>query len=322
MHRSLFWLLDQYSDRGDSVASVQATALEHARLADELGFRSLWLAEHHFSTLGTAPNPAVLLGAIAQCTENLRIGPAVSVLPLRNPIHVAEDYALVDVLSGGRLNMGVGTGSQPLEFEGLGVDFEDRRQLFDENLAVLQKRWSAATSGEGGPSAINVAPAQSPTPPIYVATLHEEGARAAGLCGNSMLTLVPPTTPDLGVIADRVKAHARGLEEAGHPEDAAEVVVVVFAHVADSMEEAEEVAAPALGRFLGTMLGVDPPDVRELYAQMVERGTGLFGAAEHIARQVEKYAGIGVDHIAFNSKFGGITAGAAERSLRSLAPGS
>ncbi len=90
----------------------------------------------------------------------------------------------------------------------------------------------------------------------------------------------------------------------------------------DSMEEAEEVAAPALGRFLGTMLGVDPPDVMELYAQMVERGTGLFGTAEHIARLVERYAGIGVDHIAFNSKFGGITAGAAERSLRSLAPGS
>lgn len=320
MQRSLFWLLDQYPDKGDSIASVQATALEHACLADRLGFSSLWIAEHHFSTLGTAPNPAVLLAAIAQRTEKLRIGPAVSVLPLRNPIHVAEDYALVDILSGGRLNMGVGTGSQPLEFAGLGVDFKTRRQLFDENLAVLQERWSAAASGETGPNAINVAPAQSPAPPIYVATLQEEGAHAVGLNGNSMLTLVIPGEADLGDVASRVEAHARALKEAGHPEGAAESVVVVLAHVADSAEEAKNVAAPALGKFVERMLNTPLPDPEGLYEYMLKRDLGLFGTVDHVAKQIERYAEIGVGHIAFISRFGGMAVDAAEQSLRRLAP--
>jgi len=153
MLRSLFWLLDHHPDTGESLAELHATALEQASLADRLGFTSLWLAEHHFHALGTAANPAVVLSALAQRTQRLRLGPAVSVLPLRNPIQVAEDYALVDLLSGGRLNMGVGTGSQPLEFAGFGADFEGRGKLFDENLAVLRSRWSAAASGQRGAAA-------------------------------------------------------------------------------------------------------------------------------------------------------------------------
>jgi alkanesulfonate monooxygenase SsuD/methylene tetrahydromethanopterin reductase-like flavin-dependent oxidoreductase (luciferase family) len=156
--RSLFWLLDHYPETGESLSSVHTTALAHARLADRLGFTGLWLAEHHFKKLGTAPNPAVVLAAVAQCTENLRLGPAVSVLPLRDPILVAEDYALVDVLSGGRLDMGVGSGSQPLEFEGMERDFETRRESFDAHLATLRECWGVMASGEPGPTALNVAP--------------------------------------------------------------------------------------------------------------------------------------------------------------------
>ena len=321
MHRSLFWLLDHYPEMGESLASVQATALEHAVVADGLGFSSLWLAEHHFLTLGTAPNPAVLLAAIAQCTENLRLGPAVAVLPLRNPIHVAEDYALVDVLSGGRLNMGVGTGSQPLEFAGFGLDFEDRRELFDQHLAALCKRWRAAASGERGPAALNVAPVQTPVPPIYVATMQEEGAHAVGLDGNSMLTLASPLTLELTEVESRLKAHARGLAEGGYPEGSAEAVVAVFAHVAGSDDGAKDTAAPAMARFIQAMVGAAPPDPEDLYQRMRERDTGLFGTAEYVAKQLERYAEIGVEHIAFVSRFGGMDAAAAERSLRQLAPG-
>ena len=81
-----------------------------------------------------------------------------------------------------------------MEFEGFGVEFEARRKIFDENLALLKKRWRGATAGPGCADAINVAPVQDPMPPIYVATMHQEGAHAVGLTGDSMLTLVPPAT--------------------------------------------------------------------------------------------------------------------------------
>ena len=320
MQRSLFWLLDQYPETGESLPSLLATALGHARLADQLGFSALWIAEHHFHTLGTAANPAVVLAAMSQRTERLRLGPAVSVLPLRDPIQVAEDYALVDVLSSGRLNMGVGSGSRPNEFAGFGAEFECRRRVFDRNLDVLRQRWAAATAGERGPAALNVAPIQSPAPRIYVATNREDSAREIGRTGNSMLTLVSPQVSDLAEIKARIEAHRRGLKEAGHPDDSAEVVVVAFAHVGISEKEAKNVVAPALGRLIKFLAGVVPPEPTDLYDQMVERGTGLFGTHSQVEQQIDRYARLGVTHMAFVSRFGGIAPELAQRNLRALAP--
>lgn len=321
MRRSVFWLLDHYPDTGESLASLYATALAQARLADRLGYTGLWLAEHHFQKLGTAPNPAVLLSAIAQCTENLRLGPAVAVLPLRDPVLVAEDYALVDALSGGRLDMGVGTGSRALEFEGLAHPFERRQEVFDAHLAALLTRWRAAAEGQTGPQALNVAPVQRPVPPVYVAAMHEESARTVGLQGHSLLTLVSPMTGELDEVAARVAAHAEGLAKGGHEEGSAGTVVVVFAHTAATDDAAREVAAPALGRFIEALVGVAPDDPGDLYDRMRERSTGVFGSPEHTAKQVERHAELGVDHLAFITRFGGMDAGAAEWSLRRLAPG-
>jgi alkanesulfonate monooxygenase SsuD/methylene tetrahydromethanopterin reductase-like flavin-dependent oxidoreductase (luciferase family) len=317
----VFWLLDHHPETGESLASVHATALDHARLADELGFRGLWLAEHHFRTLGTAPNPAVLLAAVAQRTEKIRLGPAVAVLPLRDPVLVAEDYALVDGLSKGRLDMGVGTGSNPLEFEGLGRDFERRHQAFDRHLRVLCERWSAAAAGELGPKSLNVAPVQSPRPPIYVAAMHAESAHGVGLGGHGLLTLASPLTLDLGEIASRLEAHARGLAEGGHSAGSADAVVAVFAHVGPSDEEARAVGAPAMARVIRAMVGAAPDDPLDLYERMRERDIGLFGGCEHVARQIERYAEAGVGHIAFISRFGAMGTAASEQSLRLLAPG-
>lgn len=321
MRRSIFWLLDHYPETGESVASLHATALAHARLADQLGFDTLWLAEHHLSSLGTAPNPAVVLAAIAQATSRIRVGPAVAVLPLRNPIQVAEDYALVDSLSGGRLRMGVGTGSRPLEFAGMGVDFDNRREAFDAALAELCERWRAAAAGERGASSLNVPPVQTPQPRIYVATRTDEGAYAAGLAGHCLLTLVAPlVVQDLGAIQARLAAHARGLADGGHANSGAEMVVVVFAHVAPSAVEAHALAIPALGRLLQTLTGAAPTQVEESYHQMRERGLGRFGTRAQVNEQIQRYAAIGVEHLALVTRFGGLDAAAAEFSLRALAP--
>lgn len=320
MKRSLFWLLDQYPETGESVASVHEAALAHAVEADRLGFESLWLAEHHFRTLGTAPNPAVLLGAIARLTRRIRLGPAIAVLPLRDPIQVAEDYALVDVLSRGRLNMGVGSGSQRTEYAPFGIDFEARREVFAENLATIRERWQAAGIGEIGPASLNVAPIQSPVPPIYVATLSIESAYQIGLAGDSMLTLVPPPSDGLDDVAARVHAHARGLRESGRAEQTAESVVMIFAHVAETEAEVRSTVTPALVRLLRAMGGVELPDAEAFYRQMRGNDAGLFGTPSEVARQLQRLADLGIDHVAFISRFGGMSGEAAMQSLRRLAP--
>jgi alkanesulfonate monooxygenase SsuD/methylene tetrahydromethanopterin reductase-like flavin-dependent oxidoreductase (luciferase family) len=249
-----------------------------------------------------------LLSALAQCTERIRLGPAVAVLPLRNATQVAEDYALVDLVSSGRLNMGVGAGSRPLECEGFGVEFEARHELFDTRFEELQRRWSSGT--------LNVAPVQSP-PPMYVAALNADRAREIGRAGHSMLTLVSPATANLAEVGERLEAHAEGLSRNTHE---AEAVVVVFAHAADSAARAREIAAPAMARVVGALVGTAPPDGGLLYGAMQERGTGLFGCVEDVGRGLDQYRKIGARHLCFFTHFGGMPADAANRSLELLAP--
>src|ERR671937_313834 len=101
--------------------------------ADELGYASVWLTEHHFDVYGgTIPNPAVFGTAIARATRNIRIGTAVTVLPLHNPLLVAEDFAMLDVLSNGRLDFGVGRGSVQAEFRELAISPEDSAGVLAE----------------------------------------------------------------------------------------------------------------------------------------------------------------------------------------------
>src|SRR4051794_40018625 len=130
----IFSVQDYHPDLGIGQAAYLEQVLARMRHAESLGFDSFWLAEHHFNNYGLDPNPAVVLGAAARVTTRLRLGTAISVLPFRNPLHVAEDYALVDLLSGGRLNFGAGSGYLKHEFEGHGVPQEEKAERFDEAL--------------------------------------------------------------------------------------------------------------------------------------------------------------------------------------------
>lgn len=313
MRRSLFWLLDRYEETGESVGEVHAFALEQAALADRLGFESIWLAEHHFESLGTVPHPAVLLAAMATVTERIRLGPATAVLPLRNPIQVAEDYAMVDVVSGGRLNMGVGSGSRPGEFAGFGVDFEGRRGRFDEALTALRARWR----GEG---ALNVRPRQRPTPPIHVAAMSEASAYRIGRAGDRLLTLASPGDHDLDAVAERVRAHARGARDGGSAASEPGAVVMMFAHVAGTDAELREATLPAWARLLTSMSGEATREARRSFERMRDSGLALFTTQALLTSRLQRLEAAGLRHVAFVTRFGGMPEAAARRALHRLAP--
>ena len=309
MKRSVFLLLDRYGPRDDSHREALEFALDHARLADELGFHSLWVTEHHFNSLG-APHPAVLLAALAARTERLRIGPAVSVLPYREPIYIAEDYAVVDVVSGGRLNMGVGCGSQLGEFEGLGIPFDDRWSTFERSLSRLRELWND--------SELNVAPVQTP-PPIYVATTNPDKAHAVGRSGDSVITLLGPGTSDLDGLSRLLDSHRRGLEAGGRPSESAEVVVTQFAVVAEDDEFARREAVEALRRVV-MLLGGSGDGVDEMVDTMRKAGTACIGTEDDAARAVAMLEELGVGHVAYATRFGGVSAQLAHDALRCLGP--
>src|SRR5215472_1250962 len=115
-----------------------AETIELLVAAERLGFDSVWVAQHHFGSLvGTLPSPLPFLAAVAARTRWIRLGTAVVILPLEHPVRLAEDAAVVDLLSGGRLELGVGSGTDPAAFTALGYDPERRRGLMEDGLRAL-----------------------------------------------------------------------------------------------------------------------------------------------------------------------------------------
>ena len=219
MRFSLFTLLDRPA--GVDAGRVYAEAIEQAVRAEELGYDAFWLAEHHFTDYGVCPSPPVLGAAVAARTSRIRIGVAVAVLPLHDPRRIAEDYAMLDVLSGGRLDFGAGRGYSPPEFAALGVSMEEARDRFDEALAVVEGLWSnEAFSFDGRyyqvpELSLEPRPVQSPIP-VWVAAASPDSFERAARAGRPFLS-APQITP-LDKVRESYELYRRVLaEEGGDP---------------------------------------------------------------------------------------------------------
>lgn len=117
--------------------------LEQIELAEELGWECFMFNEHHFLGYGgLVANPAVLLAAAAARTSKIRLGPCIAILPLRHPLHSAEDYAMVDAISGGRLEFGIGSGNTEIDYKVFGVSRENDRERLREAIDVILKAWA------------------------------------------------------------------------------------------------------------------------------------------------------------------------------------
>src|SRR5713226_3100877 len=126
-------------DANQFVSDIAAEAL----YADELGMHSAWIGEHHFNSLGVLSCPDVVLSYIASRTQNIRLAPAVTVLPLHHPIRVAEQWATLDLLSGGRVDFAAGRGYDRREYSPFHVSFEENQSIFEEGLGIVRRLWAS-----------------------------------------------------------------------------------------------------------------------------------------------------------------------------------
>ncbi len=135
----------------DDPRRVYRETLELFVAAEELGFDAGWVAQHHFKKeLGFLPSPFPFLAAVAERTQRIRLGTSIVVLPLENPLRVAEDASVVDLLSGGRLELGVGSGASPQEFVPFDVDIANRHERTTEGLELIKRALRSDVWGEGG----------------------------------------------------------------------------------------------------------------------------------------------------------------------------
>jgi probable F420-dependent oxidoreductase len=198
---------------------LYAELLEQIVYAERLGFDAVWLPEHHFVEDGYTPSPLTLAAAIAARTARLRIGTWVLLLPLHHPLRVAEDAGTVDILSNGRLDLGLGLGYRREEFAALGVDRRQRGRLMDEGVALLRRAWTEERVTFAGRCyavedlPVTPRPVQRPHPPLWLAARSAAAARRAARFGAGLAGLGGPEVYQAYAAALR----ARGADPAGMP---------------------------------------------------------------------------------------------------------
>ncbi|HVC54997.1 MAG TPA: LLM class flavin-dependent oxidoreductase, partial [Stellaceae bacterium] len=143
MQFGYFTLSDNnYADNRRGANRFVADILDEAVYADQIGLNSAWIGEHHFSTLGVLSCPDLVLAQVAAKTERIRLAPAVTVVPLHHPIRVAEQWATLDLLSGGRVDFAAGRGYDRREYAPFDVSFDDNQSIFEEGMEVVRRLWA------------------------------------------------------------------------------------------------------------------------------------------------------------------------------------
>ncbi|MGH2602826.1 MAG: LLM class flavin-dependent oxidoreductase, partial [Dehalococcoidia bacterium] len=200
-------------------AELYAEQIEQIVYAEQLGFDSVWITEHHFIEDGYTPSVLPIAAAIAARTNRIRIGTWVLLLPLHNAIRVAEDAATVDIISNGRLDLGMGLGYRIEEFEAFGVDRRQRGRLMDEGVELIRRAWTEERVSFSGrfynvqELQVTPKPVQRPYPPIWLGARGEVSARRAARFRAPLLLVGPADVYEAYAAALR----AEGVDPTGMP---------------------------------------------------------------------------------------------------------
>jgi alkanesulfonate monooxygenase SsuD/methylene tetrahydromethanopterin reductase-like flavin-dependent oxidoreductase (luciferase family) len=246
--------------------------LEQAELADHLGFTTFWIAEIHcqpkFSLLSA---PYVVLGAAAQRTKRLRLGVAVNTLPIHHPVQLAEEAALLDILSGGRMDFAAGGGHpHSRAYECFGADHKVTHDLMAEALAVIRRAWSEETLNFDGKFfqipevVVNPKPVQQPLPPFYMATSSLDGVAVGARLGINLLLPIHTRTPEQ--VIEYSDAYWQGLKTSGHDPESKELGLLVPMHLAPSTAQARSRSEAGIMSYFKTIA-----DMRNDYVDWLTR---------------------------------------------------
>jgi alkanesulfonate monooxygenase SsuD/methylene tetrahydromethanopterin reductase-like flavin-dependent oxidoreductase (luciferase family) len=321
-----YYLLNTYFPELDGPAPrLYASWLEQALAAERLGYDTLWATEHHFRDFGgMLPNPQVLIAALAAVTQRIRFGTAVSILPLHHPIRIAEDMAMLDNISGGRIDVGVGRGMPHLEYDVYGADWPTAQDYVEEEVAILRGAWTERpfiweSEHYRYPKPMNVMPppVQQPHPPVWMTANREESHfRWIGQQGLNLLTL-PWVLPEYEISRRLIGAYREALAEGGHDPSRYEVLAMFPTHVAETDEEAR-LAAKHWSNWTTQAFGERGSEILKTldYDRVVAESRCIFGSPEECRQHVRRLSEeLGITHVATVQHFGGMPQ---ERVLESM----
>lgn len=242
-----FGILQFFSwpDRRVSMPTVYERALQRIEMMDRADYDAVWLTEHHFNDYSVCPSIPVMGAYAAARTKKLRIGAAVTLAALYHPLRLAEEIALLDILSGGRVSWGAGRGFDPREFKAFGVAPDETYARFHEAVEIVLAAWRNDRMSFKGryfsfdDIEVLPKPLQQPHPPVWVAASTDEAVRWSASAGHSILMSPHPTHVEIGAQWHLYRAH---LEAHGHSIAGREIPIARLVAIAPTDAEAATVA--------------------------------------------------------------------------------
>lgn len=232
---------NHYSNNVRTPNQYVADIVAEAIYAEEIGMHSIWVGEHHFSTLGVNSCPEMVLTYVAARTKNIRLAPAVNVLPLHHPIRVAEQWATLDLLSKGRVDFATGRGYDRREYGPLGANFEENAAVFAEGLEIIDRLWRSPEpySHRGkyyqfDDVFVTPSPVQSSLP-IYIASFSKPSMDLAARMKMGLVVSAAAAARMYGSLAETARLYRQACNEQGHA--GGRLVTSYFIHFADSPEQ-------------------------------------------------------------------------------------
>jgi alkanesulfonate monooxygenase SsuD/methylene tetrahydromethanopterin reductase-like flavin-dependent oxidoreductase (luciferase family) len=321
--------------------------LEQIVWSEELGFDEIWLTEHHFINYGLSVDPATLAAAAASRTQRIRIGLAAAILPFHHPLRLAEQMALVDIISNGRLDVGVGRGNRPMEFRGYRVPQEESRDRFDEAVEILRRAWTEERFSYDGrffkvpEVSVIPKPVQRPHPPLYQVCVSKDGIENTALRGWPMLNSVlfgpvDQLIANRDIYVDTLKKAGRGADEiksllARWGVSRQIYVAETDARALAEAKEAELWYQESFRKFVvPDRIEEAHPSLQPAFRAMAERlsqvtwdnlvaETLAFGSPDTVARHIEVMRDMGVGQVMCWMNFGGLAPDKVRRSMELFA---
>jgi alkanesulfonate monooxygenase SsuD/methylene tetrahydromethanopterin reductase-like flavin-dependent oxidoreductase (luciferase family) len=267
-----------WADRKIPLASIYERAVERFEIMDQTGYDAVWLAEHHFSSFSVCPSVHMMATMAAARTKRLRIGTAVSLAPFYHPLRLAEEVALLDVISGGRINWGAGRGFSRGEFAAFGIPMEESAPRFRETVEIVLRAWAEEKLSYAGEhfsfNGVEVLPKplQQPHPPVWMAATSESAIDWAA--GRGFSILMDPHCTHAELRAKRAYYRAQ-LAAAGFSDAGRDIPMARLIAVAPTAERAAEIArrgaAWTVGSYIGGNRDADP--VQRYVNEVIIHGT-------------------------------------------------
>jgi alkanesulfonate monooxygenase SsuD/methylene tetrahydromethanopterin reductase-like flavin-dependent oxidoreductase (luciferase family) len=321
MKFGIFVFGDNHPDLGRSNQKYYEEVLTMAEWAEELGFDSFWLGEHHFYWYGTCVSPPMIIAALGQRTKRIRLGPAISVLPFHHPLVVAEEYGLADNLCGGRLNFAIGSGFSPVEYKTFGMSMEEARERYWESFDVILKAWRQEEFSHKGKyyqienGSLYMKPVQKPMPPTWIAASSDETLTKAGELGFSIMAIPFARSGNMLEVKEKIDLFTESYFRAGHRENP-DIIVALHVYLQRNEENAVQAARPhyaCVAEYLKTSRrpGATVPDFDSIKKEKL----ALFTTPENAVAILREYEKIGVTHVISMVNFGGVPMDDVRRTL-------